>query len=132
MKFLLDTHCLIWFQEDNSKIPAQIMKEIQDTANTILYSQVSLFEIAIKQAIGKLPFFKATITQVNAQAINDGFNFLPIKNFHIEAYNRIPLLPEHRDPFARLLIATAFEENAMVITTDKNFSLYSRLIQVLW
>lgn len=131
MKFLLDPHCLIWFQEDNSKIPGQVMKEIQDKDNTILYSQISLFEIAIKQAIGKLPLFKANIAQVNAQAITDGFTFLPIQNVHIQVYNKIPLIQEYRDPFDRLLIATGFEENAVVITADKNFPLYSQLIQVL-
>ncbi len=98
MKFLSDTHCLIWFQENNSKIPLQVMKEIQDTTNTILYTQISLFEIAIKQAIGKLPFFKATITEVHGQALKDNFTFLPIQNSYIKSYNKVPLMKEHRDP----------------------------------
>ncbi len=75
MQYLLDTHCLIWFQENNSKIPERVMQQIQDISNTILFSQISLFEIAIKQKIGKLPLFQATISDVYEQAIKDNFTF---------------------------------------------------------
>ncbi len=51
------------------------MQQIQDTSNTILFSQISLFEIAIKQKIGKLPLFQATISDVYEQAIKDNFTF---------------------------------------------------------
>lgn len=74
-KFLLDTHCLIWFQEDNPKIPEDIMRIIQNAANIIFFSQLSLFEIAIKQKIGKLPAFQATAEEIYNQALNDGFTF---------------------------------------------------------
>ena len=67
--FLLDTHTLIWFQENSPKIPGSIMGKIQDTTNIILFSQISLFEITIKQKVGKLPFFFATIEEVYNQAI---------------------------------------------------------------
>ncbi len=132
MNYLLDTHCLIWFQENNSKIPHPVMKEIQHPANIILFSQISLFEIAIKQKIGKLPLFQATIPEVYEQAIKDDFTFLPLHNNHIEAYKKVPLLQEHRDPFDRLLIATAHEDKLIVLTADRNFNLYPQLIKVIW
>ena len=59
MQYLLETHCLIWFQENNSQIPDAVMNEIQSPDNTIIFSQISLFEIAIKQKIGKLPSFQS-------------------------------------------------------------------------
>ena len=129
---MLETHCLIWFQENNSKIPERVMQQIQDISNTILFSQISLFEIAIKQKIGKLPLFQATISEVYEQAIKDNFTFQPVHNNHIEAYGKVTLLQEHRDPFDRLLIATALEENLIVLTVDKSFSLYPQLIKVFW
>lgn len=132
MLYLLDTHCLIWFQENSPKIPAKVMNAIQNPINAIYFSQISLFEIAIKQKIGKLPLFEATISEVYAQAIKDNFTFLPFQNTHIEAYKKVPLFQEHRDPFDRLLIAAAQEENLIVITADKNFSLYVPQITVLW
>jgi PIN domain nuclease of toxin-antitoxin system len=91
-----------------------------------------LFEIAIKQKIGKLPDFTSTIEEVYLQALNDNFTFLPVSNQHIFNYLNIPLNAPHRDPFDRLLIATAHQENAVMITKDDNYNLYTRLIKVLW
>ena len=89
--FLLDTHSLIWFQENNPKIPDHIMELIQDPENVMFFSQVSLFEISIKQKIGKLPAFYATIEEIYEQAVEDGFTFLAIQNQHISSYHKAPL-----------------------------------------
>ncbi|MBD0293986.1 MAG: type II toxin-antitoxin system VapC family toxin [Flavisolibacter sp.] len=109
-----------------------MMQEIQNPENVICFSQISLFEIVIKQKIGKLPLFLATIADIYQQALKDNFTYLPVKNRHIELYDKVPLLEEHRDPFDRLLIATALAEEFTIITADKNFTLYSELIKVLW
>ena len=58
------------------------MQQIQDTSNTILFAQISLFENAIKQNIGKLPLFQADISEVYEQAIKDNFTFQPLHNKH--------------------------------------------------
>ncbi len=63
INYLLDTHCLIWFQENNPKIPEHVMTLIRQPDNVIFFSQISLFEISIKQRIGKLPNFYATIEE---------------------------------------------------------------------
>ncbi len=132
MHYLLDTHVLIWFQEANPQLPERALKIIQDADNVIMFSQISLFEIAIKQKIGKLPLFHASINELYEQSLKDNFTFLPIHNKHVEAYAKVPLLDEHRDPFDRLLIATAHVENATMLTVDKNFSFYPELIKVIW
>jgi PIN domain nuclease of toxin-antitoxin system len=131
-RYLLDTHCLIWFQENNPKIPKRIMELIQNTDNVILFSQVSLFEIAIKQKVGKLPGFHVSVEEVFAQAINDGFAFLHIENQHIYNYKNMPLQEEHRDPFDRLIIATAGEERAVILSSDEKFGLYNKQVRVIW
>ena len=64
-RYLLDTHSPIWSQEDNPKIPKKILDLIVDNTNTIFFSQISLFELAIKQKVGKLPGFNVTIQDVN-------------------------------------------------------------------
>ena len=89
VNFLLDTYALIWFQENNPKIPEKIMRSIQEPSNTILFSQISLFEISIKQKIGKLPAFHATVEEIYSQAIDDGFTFLSIQNNHLFNYNKV-------------------------------------------
>jgi PIN domain nuclease of toxin-antitoxin system len=73
--YLLDTHCLLWFQDNSPKIPKRVMSIIQDTGNKVLFSQISLFEIAIKQKIGKLPAFISNINDIYDQAIRDNFIF---------------------------------------------------------
>jgi len=131
-KFLLDTHCLLWFQNNDPKIPVKVMNIIQDPANTIIFSQLSLFEIAIKQSLNKLPEFSSEVNEIYHQGIKDNLTFLQLQNHHLYRYLHVPLFAQHRDPFDRLLIATAYEEDAVVFTTDKNFSLYTGFIDVLW
>jgi PIN domain nuclease of toxin-antitoxin system len=130
--YLLDTHVLLWFQLSEPKIPQRVLEVIQDQGNNIFFSQVSLYEIAIKQKTGKLPDLQLTVEEIYHQGLNDNFTFLPISNQHIFNYQHIPLSPQHRDPFDRLLIATALHENAVMITRDDNFRLYTGLIKVLW
>ncbi|MBW1649172.1 MAG: PIN domain-containing protein [Deltaproteobacteria bacterium] len=62
---------------------------------------------------------------------NDGYEPLIIKNKHIFSYYDIPLYDNHRDPFDRLLIATAFAENFSIITADTKFTKYQNLIQLI-
>ena len=130
--YLIDTHCLIWFQDNNSKIPKRVMGILQNPQNTILFSQISLFEITIKQQIGKLSQFTATIEEIFNQALIDGFTFLPIDNRHLFQYNNIPLYEQHRDPFDRLLLATALSEKATLLSADANFNLYKKILEVVW
>jgi len=131
-QYLLDPHCLIWFQENNPKIPDKILEIIQDIENTIYFSQISLFEISIKQCLGKLPNFKVTVEEIHDQALADGFTFLPIENYPIFNYNSIPLLIEHRDPFDRLLISTAICQDATLLSADEKFKLYPNILKLLW
>ena len=70
-KYLLDTHCLIWFQENNPQIPDKVLAIIQNPENIILFSQVSLFELAIKLKIGKLPDFNVSVEDIYQQALTD-------------------------------------------------------------
>src|SRR3569833_3333239 len=124
-RYLLDTHSLIWFQENNPKIPGQTMKIIRELNNIILFSQVSLSEIAIKQKIGKLPSFSATVEQVYLQAIDDGFAFISIQNQHIYQYNDVPLIGDHRDPFEQKKHTTTTKEKTTNKTTDEKQKQYA-------
>ena len=67
--YLLDTHCLLWFQEDSPKLPERARSIIENTDNIIFVSQISLFEIAIKQSIGKLPDFASTVAEICHQSV---------------------------------------------------------------
>ncbi len=130
-RYLLDTHCLLWFQENNSHIPNRVLKILEQPDNTILFSQVSLFELAIKLKLGKLKDFFATIEDVYTQALADQFTYLSIQKEHIYKYQEVPLFEKHGDPFDRLLIATAIEEGAIILSVDEKFKLYKDHVEVL-
>ena len=130
-KYLLDTHCLLWFQDEYFKIPDKVLDEIKNVDNAIYFSQISLFEIAIKQKIGKLPKIKASTEDIYNTALNDGFTFLNIENKAISSYQNIPLLDFHRDPFDRLLLATAYEHKLTIVSSDQNFSHY-KFVNTFW
>ncbi|MBD1393522.1 type II toxin-antitoxin system VapC family toxin [Mucilaginibacter glaciei] len=131
-KYLLDTHCLIWFQQNNSSLPKRVVEIIQDADNAILFSQTSLFELAIKLKLVKLDKFSISIEEFYLQAIADGFEYLPTETQHLYAYGKVPLFENHRDPFDTLLIATATEEKATILSGDEKFGLYKDIVNVVW
>ena len=102
-----------------------------EVSNEILVSQVTLFELAIKQTIGKLPELDVPLEQVIALIKKDNFEILNIHNNHISAYCQIPLLNDHRDPFDRLILATAFSENIPIISADEKFTAYESIIHLI-
>lgn len=129
MAYLIDTQILIW----SLVSPHKLIKPVKNIleAESIFFSQISFFEIAIKQKLGKMPDFDFS-TEVLVELLEqDGFNFLSLDNKHIQAYAEIPLLPNHRDPFDRLLLATAFSENMPIISADQNFFAYQPQIQLI-
>lgn len=130
-KYLLDTQILIWALEDNPKLKPQLRTLIEDPGNEIFFSQLSLIEISIKLKIGKLPDFTVDLETITRQLLADDFIQLPIKNEHIFAYYFIPLLENHRDPFDRLLLATAFSEDIPILTGDEKFLLFQPLVQII-
>jgi PIN domain nuclease of toxin-antitoxin system len=132
MNLLLDTEVLIWIQTNSPRISTNAREYLLDPTVVKWISEVSLFEIAIKQKIGKLNEFNTTLPDYIQQVQEDRFRLLPISNRHIIAYDQLPLLEEHRDPFDRLILATALHEQWPVLSSDKKFSWYSDLIQVIW
>ncbi len=129
MDYLVDTQILIWSLVGPEKLSVSTQTLLKN--NRILVSQVSLYEIAVKQKIGKLPKLGLPTEALLKQAQADGFRLLPIKNAHIAAYNDVPLFPEHRDPFDRLILATALSETMPVVSADGNFRLYAAHIQLI-
>lgn len=127
--FLADTQVVIWSLISPAKI-VPIVRSILQTS-TVFVSEISLLEIAIKQKINRLPDLTLSVDELTSQLIADGFHLLSINRKHIATYAQIPLFEEHRDPFDRLILATALAENLTVISTDKNFPLYVPTISLI-
>ena len=92
---------------------------------------MSLYEIAIKHKLNKLPGFDIPINELVEKIGLIDFQIMPIKNEHIDAYNSIDLEEDHRDPFDRLIIATAFNEKIPIISADEKFKNYQSQIQLI-
>ncbi len=118
MNFILDTHVFLWWLDDNRLLSKQARDVISDTDNIIVLSAVVIWEIRIKQALGKLeitPDFYRIAKQ-------QGFEILSITAHHADKVGELPML--HRDPFDRMLIAQAMEEGLTIITHDRAFTSY--------
>lgn len=130
MRLLLDTHILLWVLEADAQLSVQAAKLIRSTTHEVLVSAASLLEIAIKTKIGKLDT-QRTPTEI-AQEMRGvlAIELLPILPHHLDAYQFIPLYEDHRDPFDRLLIATAMAEGLTLISDDSKFERYTNLINL--
>jgi len=122
-KYLLDTHYIIWLLLDTSKIKDNILRIIQNPENVIFYSDISLWEIAIKTKVGKLNIKRDLKTLPEAMKIQN-IDILQLKQLHIFETLEIQSFENHKDPFDRLLIAQAKIENLTIITDDEKFKLY--------
>jgi PIN domain nuclease of toxin-antitoxin system len=128
--YLLDTQIILWILTKNNRLNDTVSKLVEDIDNPVYFSQISLYEIAIKQKIGKLPEVTKNVMMIFRQLIADGYDFVPISNQHIEAYQQVPLYDNHRDPFDRLLLATALQEKMTLVSADEKFKQYSPQIGI--
>ena len=124
MRYLLDTHVLLWWRQDDPRLPHRWDEIFQnpDRNREVLFSIVSLWEIAIKRTIGKLRMdgtleaFALTLESVH------GFRRLPLELHEICRTESLPM--HHRDPFDRLLIAQCAEQRTVAVTNDPHWTPY--------
>jgi PIN domain nuclease of toxin-antitoxin system len=120
MKLLLDTHILLWWLNDDEKLPEKTKYLIEQPDNVVYVSHISLWEIQIKIMIGKL---HAELSAIVEQLPKNNFLELASRTNHIITLSQLPM--HHQDPFDRMLIAQAISEPLNLITHDKNVALYS-------
>jgi PIN domain nuclease of toxin-antitoxin system len=123
-RLLVDTHALLWWLADDPALPPAARDAIADPGNEALVSTASLWEIAIKRALGKL----AAPDDLPVAIIGGGFVWLPVGADHAWRVHELPV--HHRDPFDRLLVAQAQIEKLAVVTGDPHFGPYE--VQVRW
>jgi len=125
-KILIDTHTFLWFMDGNKLLSPTARKFIEETP--ILYlSIISIWEIAIKQNIGKLELDYTLEQYVENWEKTDG-KILNLYANQIFEYQKLDL--HHRDPFDRMLIAQAIAENMPIISADTKFDLYPEIHRI--
>ena len=128
MRLLLDAHILIWAADNPAKIPATLLSWLQDPAHDRLVSSATLWEMAIKSSLEKLPL-SLPYRQWMEKAIADlCLVVLPITLDHVDQQTRLPW--HHKDPFDRLLAAQALVEGIPLISADAIFDQYG--VNRLW
>lgn len=122
MKLLLDTHVFLWLNDSPEKLSDTARQVCEDLNNSLHLSMASVWEIQIKQQLGKLQLSESWREMIKTQQQDNDLVLLPIELKHIEALNSLP--PVHRDPFDRLLIAQAIQESMSIVTVDSCFTNY--------
>lgn len=125
---LLDTHALLWFLNGDEQLSSNSQDAILNPLNRKYISIVSLWEIAIKISLKKL-HFDGNIAEILKLIERNGFELLPISPKYILVLESLPY--HHRDPFDRMLIASAISENMKIVSVDDIFYLYDNL-EVIW
>jgi PIN domain nuclease of toxin-antitoxin system len=128
MRFLLDTHTLLWAFTASSSLSTRARRLLEDGSNEILVSAVSAWEIATKVRLGKLPTGEELISDFSFYLKQLGVEALPISMEHALRAGRLP--GEHRDPFDRMLIAQSQTEDIPILSNDRIFDEYH--IQRIW
>ena len=121
MRVLLDTHIAMWtfFQQRRLSVKARSL--IEDRQNSLIFSTASLWEIAIKRALGKREFqFDPRV--LRRAMLDDGYEELPVLGQHAVEVDSLP--PIHKDPFDRILIGQAMVEGITLLTADPMIARY--------
>lgn len=122
MRILLDTHLFIWWDSEPEKLSPRAKAWCEDVENTLILSVVSVWEMQIKQQLGKLKLRLPVAQLIAEQQADNGIELLPVTLPHVLALENLPL--HHKDPFDRLLIAQANAENLTLLSVDAIFKQY--------
>lgn len=117
MRYLLDTHALLWWVSEPALLSKEALAVLEDGNTTVYVSAVSAWEIVVKRALGKLD-----VTDKIFDVIEEQFVELPVFIAHTKTLAKLP--SHHKDPFDRLLIAQAKTEGMTLISRDTEFVRY--------
>jgi PIN domain nuclease of toxin-antitoxin system len=125
MKLLLDTCSLLWALQDLGQLSAPAKRALRNPTNTVGVSVVSFWEISLKVGLGKLTLHGAAPEDFPRFVTDAGWQIVPLSAATAASAGSLPRLPEHRDPFDRLLIWTAISEDFVLVSGDGSFSGYT-------
>jgi PIN domain nuclease of toxin-antitoxin system len=121
VKLLLDTHLLLWAAHDPKRLTKAARALIENSESELIFSAASLWEITIKQSLGRQDF-SVDARRLRRGLLDNGYAELPITSEH--AINTGQLTHTHRDPFDRILLAQAMVEGVTLVTNDRKLATY--------
>lgn len=128
MNLLLDTHVLLWAAGASSRLSGEARALIEDPGNAPFFSAASLWEVAVKNALGREEF-RVDPRLLRRGLLENGYAELPVTGAHAVAVDLLP--PIHADPFDRILIAQAQSDGITLLTADEVVARYPGPIRAL-
>ena len=126
MRILLDTHLLLWWLASSRQLSRQAEQIIADPENEVYVSAASIWELSIKEALGRI---HGNPIEIEAALEPSGFIPLPITGKHAAHVSQLPLY--HRDPFDRILIAQSMVEPLKFLTHDRPLAQYGEIVYLV-
>ena len=126
MKYLIDTHILIWLAVSPEKIPSSILKIIENSENDIYFSTISLWEIAIKLSIKKLDLKGLEISDLIQICQEQDIKIIQLPVSAVEKYRNLPVKENHKDPFDRALISICIADDYIFLSHDTKLEQYEK------
>jgi PIN domain nuclease of toxin-antitoxin system len=128
MKVLIDTHTFLWALLHDHRLTSKAKQILTSNEHELVFSLVSLWEIAIKIKTGKLNAIGSSVAYLRDEMDAYGMQLLPIRYDHVLQLESLP--HHHGDPFDRLLIAQALTESLPILSGDRIFASYG--IKLVW
>ncbi len=128
MRLLLDTHLLLWAAGQPERLPRKARNLLLDTANQLVFSSASLWEVAIKRDLGRKSF-TVDPRRLWQRLLVNGYVELPVSGEHAVTLDTLPR--HHKDPFDRILIAQARVESLTLLTSDALLGEYGKPVMLV-
>lgn len=128
MTCLLDTHCFLWFIRNDLRLSRRADGILRDGRNHVLLSVASVWEMVMKAETGRLPLPRPLGDFLQDQVLHNAISVLPIRLEHALRLEGLPM--HHRDPFDRMLVAQAMEEDVPILSADPVLRAYPA--EIIW
>lgn len=128
MKYLLDTHALLWITVESKNLSDRVKQIYLDSTDDFYLSAASIWEMAIKISLKKLSLSEGLVRFIDKHVVENNIQILPVNAEHIYPLEKLPF--HHRDPFDRLLISQCMSEKMYLLSSDKIFDKYP--IKRIW
>jgi PIN domain nuclease of toxin-antitoxin system len=128
LKYLLDTHLLLWAASSPERLSAKALAVFNDPDSSLFFSAASIWEIAIKNGLGR-DDFKVDVSLLRRGLLDSGYQEIPLLSAHTVFLKNLPAL--HKNPFDRILVAQATAEGITLVTADSVVAAYPGAIELV-
>lgn len=123
MRYLLDTHFVLWLLFDAEKVSSKIRLILENPKNEIYVSKISLWEISLKYGLGKLNLYNSKPEEIEKILLLNSYNILDLNSGDILSFYNLPQ-NLHKDPFDKMIVWQAIKNNLVLITQDEKLEEY--------